>query len=74
MRLWNVGSVAMICWIPGNHARTVGKRKKGKTKGCVGEAWSGRLTFVLCKTDSCTTGLICSSRSVSMVASIGEMR
>jgi hypothetical protein len=30
-------------------------------------------TFVLCSTDSCTMGLICSSRSVSMTAVCREV-
>jgi len=35
-------------------------------------AGTGR-TFVLCSTDSCTMGLICSSRSVSMMAGVQEV-
>jgi hypothetical protein len=39
---------------------------------CGSNAGTGR-TFVLCSTDSCTMGLICSSRSVSMTAGVQEV-
>lgn len=39
---------------------------------CGSDAGTGR-TFVLCSTDSCTMGLICSSRSVSMTAAVQEV-
>jgi len=44
---------------------------------CEDEVWRTERallpTLVLCITDSCTIGLICSSRSVSMVPEFGYM-